>query len=71
MIFEKGRHTNYDFYLNNIKLEVVTSFKYLGIHFSKTEIGFGHRRDLLNMLPMLCTIYFQFLIRQNYRILIM
>ena len=27
MIFEKGRHTNYDFYLNNVKLELVTSFK--------------------------------------------
>lgn len=35
MIFEKGRHTSYDFYLNNIKLEMVTSFKYLGIHFFK------------------------------------
>ena len=35
MIFEKGRHTYYDFYLNNVKLELVTSFKYLGIHFFK------------------------------------
>ena len=35
MIFEKGRHTSHDFYLNNVKLEVVTSFKYLGIHFFK------------------------------------
>ena len=33
MIFEKGRHTNFDFYLNNTKLEMVTVFKYLGIHF--------------------------------------
>ena len=33
MIFEKGRHTHFDFYLNNVRLEVVTSFKYLGIHF--------------------------------------
>ena len=35
MIFEKGRHTNHDFYLNNVKLEMVSSFKYLGIHFFK------------------------------------
>ena len=34
MIFENSRrHTHYDFYLNNVKLELVTSFKYLGIHF--------------------------------------
>lgn len=35
MIFEKGRHTTFDFYLNNTKLEVVSSFKYLGMHFFK------------------------------------
>ena len=35
MIFERGRHTSYDFYLNNAKLEVVSSFKYLGVHFFK------------------------------------
>ena len=35
MIFEKGRHTHFDFYLDNVKLEMVTSFKYLGIHFFK------------------------------------
>ena len=35
MIFEKGRHTYFDFYLNIVKLEIVTSFKYLGIHFFK------------------------------------
>ena len=33
MIFEKGRHTSYDFYLNNTKLEIVTTFKYLGVYF--------------------------------------
>ena len=33
MIFEKGLHTSYDFYLNNTKLEVVKSFKYLGVIF--------------------------------------
>ena len=35
MIFEKGRHSHFDFYINNTKLELVTSFKYLGIHFFK------------------------------------
>ena len=35
MIFEKGRHTSYDFYLNNTKFEVVTWFKYLGVYFFK------------------------------------
>ena len=41
MIFEKGRHTHFDFYLNNVKLELVDSFKYLGIHFFKN--GNWHR----------------------------
>ena len=41
MIFEKGRHTSYDFYLNNTKLEVVTTFKYLGVYFFKN--GNWHR----------------------------
>ncbi|MES9880358.1 MAG: reverse transcriptase family protein [Sedimenticola sp.] len=35
MIFEKGRHTKFDFSLNNTILETVTSFKYLGIHLFK------------------------------------
>ena len=35
MIFENGRHTNYDFVFNNVTLETVTSFKYLGVHLFK------------------------------------
>ena len=36
LIFEKGgRGTNYDFYLYNEKLEMVNSFKYLGVFFFK------------------------------------
>ena len=36
LIFEKSNiHTNYDFYLYNEKLEVVKSFKYLGVYFFK------------------------------------
>ena len=34
-IFERGRHTSYNFYLKGTKLDIVTSFKYLGIHFFK------------------------------------
>ena len=35
MIFERGRHTKFDFSLNNSILKIVTSFKYLGVHFFK------------------------------------
>ena len=34
-MFEKGRHTTCDLYLNDDKLDVVDSFKYLGVHFFK------------------------------------
>ena len=37
MIFEKGRHTSYDFYLNNVQLDIVSSFKYLGVYLFKNE----------------------------------
>ena len=33
MIFEKGRPTRHDFYIYNTAIEVVNSFKYLGINF--------------------------------------
>jgi hypothetical protein len=35
MIFEKGRHTTYNFYINNTQIELVNSFKYLGMTFFK------------------------------------
>lgn len=35
MIFEKGRHTKFDFYLYNNHIELVDSFKYLGVHLYK------------------------------------
>ena len=35
MIFEKGRRSEVHFHYNNIELEVVDSFKYLGIMFYK------------------------------------
>ena len=34
MIFQKGgRHLTHDFYLYNEKLEIASSFKYLGVTF--------------------------------------
>ena len=42
LIFEKGdRHTTYDFYSYNKRLEIVTSFKYFGIYLFKN--GHWHR----------------------------
>ena len=35
MIFEKGRHTYYDFYIYDTKIEIVEFFKYLGVFFFK------------------------------------
>ena len=46
MIFERGRHTSCDLYLNNTKLEVVDSFKYLGVHFFKNGNWFRTQKRL-------------------------
>ena len=46
MIFERGRHTSCDLFLNNIKLEVVDSFKYLGVHFFKNGNWFRTQKRL-------------------------
>ena len=35
VIFEKGRHTSYDFYYGNTLLNIVDCFKYLGMYFYK------------------------------------
>ena len=35
MIFENGRHTSHDFFLYNSRIDIVTSFKYLGVHLFK------------------------------------
>ena len=35
MIFERGRHSTFDFVYNNTVLDVVDNFKYLGIYFFK------------------------------------
>ena len=46
MIFEKGRHTTRDLFLYNILLEVVNSFKYLGIHFFNNGNWFRTQKRL-------------------------
>lgn len=46
MIFEKGRHTSCNLFLNNVKLEVVHSFKYLGVHFFKNGNWFRTQKRL-------------------------
>ena len=37
MIFEQGRPTKYNFYIYNTKIELVESFKYLGVHLFKNN----------------------------------
>ena len=54
MIFEKGRHTTYDFF-NNKKLELVTSFKYLGIHFFKNGNWFRTQKRIAQHAS--CTLH--------------
>lgn len=46
MIFEKGRNTTYNCYLNNTKLEMVSSFNDLGIHFFKNGNWFRTQKRL-------------------------
>ena len=46
MIFESGRHTSCGLFLNNVKLEVVDSFKYLGVHFFKHGNWFRTQKRL-------------------------
>ena len=65
MIFSKGMHSHFDFYLNNVRLEVGTSFKYLGIHFKKMETGIGGKKDYHNMLRSLYTICFNYFDKLN------
>ena len=48
MIFEKGRHASYDFYLNNIKLEIVSNFKYLGVYLFKNGNWHSTQKSIAN-----------------------
>ena len=57
MIFEKGRHSQYDFYIYNTAIEVVDSFKYLGITLFKMGIGIVAKNALLKTFRLLCRIF--------------
>ena len=46
MIFEKSRPSTYNFYINGDLLEIVTSFKYLGVHFFKNGNWFRTQKRL-------------------------
>jgi hypothetical protein len=46
MVFEKGRHTTHNFIYNNTILDVVDSFKYLGIHFFKNGGWFRSQKRI-------------------------
>ena len=46
MLFEKGRHKRFDFYLKTTKLDIVTSFKFLGIHFFKNGYLFRSQKRI-------------------------
>ena len=35
MIFENGRHTTHNFFINHQPIEIVSSYKYLGVYFHK------------------------------------
>jgi hypothetical protein len=40
VIFEKGRYTRHNFFINDTPIEIVNSFKYLGTHFFKNNSWF-------------------------------
>ena len=57
MIFEKGRHTYYDFYICNKLIDVVESFKYLGMTlFLKMATGIEVKNVNLSMHHLHSTI---------------
>ena len=61
MVFEMGRHTHLNFYLNNAKLEIVTSFKYISIHFlKKWKLAQDTKRLLQHAAFALHNLFFLF-----------
>lgn len=46
MIFEKGRRTQYDFFINNTVIELVDSFKYLGITLFKNGSWYRSQKTI-------------------------
>ena len=56
MIFEKGRQTYYDFYICNTLIDVVESFKYLGMTLLKMATGIEVKNVYLGMHHLRFTI---------------
>ena len=46
MLFERDRHTSCDMFLNNVKIEVFDSFKYLGVYILKNGNLFWTQKRL-------------------------
>ena len=66
MIFENGRSTHIDITIYNEQIEVVTSFKYLGIHLFKNGYFLRSQKNLLhNMHRSPYTNYSRFLKQLN------
>ena len=57
MIFEKGRHTAYNFHINNQLIEIVSSFKYLGVYLYKNGNWYRTQKRASNMHHILSITY--------------
>ena len=79
MIFEKGRHTRHDFYIYDTPIEVVDSFKYLGITSLKNGNQYRTQKSIaehasfaryIMFLEFLTTLSYLFLRNVEYLILL-
>ena len=57
MVFESGRHTSCDLFHNNVKLGIVDSFKYVGVHFFKEMLAQHVSYALHNFFSLFRQIY--------------
>ena len=60
MFFEKDRHTYHDFYIYDMKTEIVEFFKYLGVFFFKNSKWSRTQKTLRNMLQSLISYNYLF-----------
>ena len=61
MIFEKGRRTTHEFFIYNMAIEVVDSFKYLGITLFKNGTGIEVKNVFRNTHRMLYITFLPYL----------
>ena len=59
MRFEKGRHSTCDLILKNVKIDVVTAFKYLGVNFFKKWELVQNAEVTWHALPNMFSIFKQ------------